>query len=54
MKTERESELNDVILAPVFGKAQGGVQLLTEIVLLDQLFQTHKNAFEEPPEILNY
>ena len=25
MKTERESELNDVILAPVFGKAQGGV-----------------------------
>ena len=25
MKTERESEFNDVILAPLFGKAQGGV-----------------------------
>ena len=24
MKTERESEFNDVILAPLFGKAQGG------------------------------
>ena len=27
MKTERESELNDVILAPLFGKAQGGVDV---------------------------
>ena len=25
MKTERESELNDVTLAPLFGKAQGSV-----------------------------
>ena len=25
MKTERESELSDMLLAPLFGKAQGGI-----------------------------
>ena len=49
MKTERErSSCNDVILAPLFGKAQGGVVVDRDCTLGLAVSDTR------PPEILNY